>query len=180
MGMGRSDRLDRRRADPMAAFRRSARTELPHRGRSDVRHGLRCDRRLIRRVGVRVSRSRLASCEVAVSYSSPRLTIAIGSASMDNFCQSAVARSLPVVGDVALVIRAAGQNSVQASNLVVNIVNLTGSRLSFQNVDLGIDASQLDRGPSVVAGTPGSFASRPTKSSSTTYKAPHGAPRRQR
>lgn len=65
---------------------------------------------------------------------------------MDDFCQSAIARSLPVVGDVTLVIRSAGQNSVQASNLVVSVANLTGSRLSFQNVDIGIDASQLTRG----------------------------------
>lgn len=76
---------------------------------------------------------------------------------MDNFCQSAVARSVPGVGDVSFVIRAAGRDSVQASNLVVNIANLAGSRLSFQNADLGIDAGQLAKGPPGVLGSPGSF-----------------------
>ncbi len=75
---------------------------------------------------------------------------------MDDFCQSAIARSLPGVGDVSFVIRAAGRDSVQASNLVVNMADLTG-RLAFQNAELGIDAGQLAKGPPGVVGSPGSF-----------------------
>lgn len=63
----------------------------------------------------------------------PVARAAIGSASMDDFCQSAVVPSLPFVGDVSLVIRAAGRDSGQASNLVVDISKLTG-KVSFQNI----------------------------------------------
>ncbi len=87
----------------------------------------------------------------------PVAATAIGSASIDNFCQSVVTRSVPGIGDIAMVIRATGRDSVQASNLVVNIANLTG-KLSFQNIDIGLDASQLSKGPPGVAGSPGSFA----------------------
>ncbi|MGH8571508.1 MAG: DUF6230 family protein, partial [Gammaproteobacteria bacterium] len=64
-------------------------------------------------------------------------TTTIRAASMDNFCQSAVASTLPLVGDVSLVIRATGRESVQASNMVVNIDNLAGG-LSFQGADIGV------------------------------------------
>lgn len=69
----------------------------------------------------------------------------IGSASMDNFCQSAVVLALPLVGDISLVIRAGGRDSVQASNLVADLSNLTG-KLSFQNIAIGVDAGQLEGG----------------------------------
>ncbi|MEO7196179.1 MAG: DUF6230 family protein [Pseudonocardiaceae bacterium] len=87
----------------------------------------------------------------------PAARTGIVSASMDNFCQSALVPSLPLVGDVSVVIRAAGRDSVQASNLVVNISNLTG-KATFQNIDVGIDASQLSKGPTGLGGAPGSFA----------------------
>lgn len=60
-------------------------------------------------------------------------------------------------------IRAAGRDSVEASNLVVNVANLTG-RLSFQNADLGIDASQLAKGPPGIVGSPGSFGQQADQS----------------
>lgn len=86
----------------------------------------------------------------------PVATTNIRAASMDSFCQSALAPEIPLVGDVSLVIRANGRESVQASNLVVNIDNLAGG-LSFQGADIGVDASQLSKGAPDVVGQPGAF-----------------------
>jgi hypothetical protein len=77
--------------------------------------------------------AQFASIDRTADGAHPVATTAIGSASMDDFCQSATARSIPGIGDVSLVIRAAGRDSVQASNMVIHIADLTGSRLSFHN-----------------------------------------------
>ncbi len=100
--------------------------------------------------------AQFVSVDRAADGAHPVATSVISSAALDNFCQSTIVRSLPIVGDVSLVIRAPGRDSVQASNLVVNLTNLTG-RLSFQNADLGIDASALTKGSPGVLGPPGSF-----------------------
>lgn len=100
--------------------------------------------------------AQFASIDRATDGAHPVATTAISSASMDNFCQSVIVRSLPGVGDVSVVIRAAGPDGVQASNLVVSIAELTG-KLSFRNADIGIDASQLAKGPPGMVGSPGSF-----------------------
>lgn len=76
----------------------------------------------------------------------------LGAASMDNFCQSAVVPALPLVGTVSLVIRAPGRDTVQASNLVTDISNLAGT-ISFQNIDVGLDANQVSVGQPGVAGS---------------------------
>lgn len=94
----------------------------------------------------------LGAVDKASDGAHPVARTTLGSASMDNFCQSAVVSSLPLVGTVSLVIRAAGRDSVQASNLVVNISNLTAT-VSFQNIDIGLDASQVSAGPPGVAGS---------------------------
>lgn len=101
--------------------------------------------------------AQFASIDRTADGAHPVATTAIGSASMDDFCQSATARSIPGIGDVSLVIRAAGRDSVQASNMVIHIADLTGSRLSFHNADLGVDAGQPAKGPPGVAGSAGSF-----------------------
>lgn len=88
----------------------------------------------------------------------PAAVTVIKSASIDNFCQSVVARSVPGIGDISVVVRATGPDSVQANNLVVNIADLAGGKVSFHDVNIGLDVDQLRKGTPGVEGAPESFA----------------------
>ncbi|WP_035282640.1 DUF6230 family protein [Actinokineospora spheciospongiae] len=73
---------------------------------------------------------------------------------LDNFCQSVLLRSVPVVGDITLVMVSAGPGGMAATDLVIGVAGLSGD-LTLVNPQLGVDAARLDRGP--VKGAAGSF-----------------------
>ena len=76
------------------------------------------------------------------------------SAVLDNFCQSVLLRSVPVVGDITLVMVSAGPGGMAATDLVIGVAGLSGD-LTLVNPQLGVDAARLDKGP--VKGAAGSF-----------------------
>jgi Family of unknown function (DUF6230) len=77
----------------------------------------------------------------------------IKSATLTNLCQSVVAP-----GGISLVIRAGTQagNPATASNLVIDMNQLSGDA-TFTNIDIGVDASSLTKGPDKIVGQPGGF-----------------------
>jgi Family of unknown function (DUF6230) len=103
-----------------------------------------------------------ASIDQAADGAHPVARGAISEATIDNFCQSALVPSLPIIGEVSLVVHAPGRDSAHASNLIVNTSELAGT-VSFRNVTIGVDASQLNPSqlspsPPGVAGPPDAFA----------------------
>ncbi|WP_030545215.1 DUF6230 family protein [Streptomyces albus] len=67
-------------------------------------------------------------------------------AEMTNLCQSVVT-SLPVVGDISLKLSAGtGKKKVEATDLMLDATQLAGNA-SFTNIEIGRDASTLDKGP---------------------------------
>lgn len=66
-------------------------------------------------------------------------------ASANNFCQSFEV-PVPVVGSMTVRIDAPGQNGFAAQNLVLGIDNVSGD-ISFDNVEIGRDAGDLNKGP---------------------------------
>ncbi|RKT54516.1 DUF6230 family protein [Saccharothrix australiensis] len=75
---------------------------------------------------------------------------------LDNFCQSASLRSLPVVGDVTLRIASPGEGGMSATDIVLGVAEQRGD-LTLLNPQIGVDAGQVSKGPPGVVGPPGGF-----------------------
>ena len=76
----------------------------------------------------------------------PVAVTAIKTAKMNDLCQSVVT-DLPVLGSISLNLTAGtGSKPVQASDLFVDATQLSGNA-SFNKIEIGRDASTLDKGP---------------------------------
>jgi hypothetical protein len=77
----------------------------------------------------------------------------IKSATLANLCQSVVAP-----GGISLVIRAGTQKDkpATATDLLIDMSQLSGDA-TFTNIDIGMDASSLKKGPDGAVGQPGGF-----------------------
>ncbi|GAA4893179.1 DUF6230 family protein [Streptomyces coeruleoprunus] len=75
----------------------------------------------------------------------PVAVTAIRRAEMNNLCQSVVT-SLPIVGDISLNLTAGKKSPVVATGLFVDATQLSGDA-DFDNIEIGRDASTLDKGP---------------------------------
>ncbi|WP_411140484.1 DUF6230 family protein [Streptomyces sp. x-80] len=81
----------------------------------------------------------------------PVAVTAIKTAELRNLCQSVVTH-LPVIGDISLNLSAGtGSTPVKAADLFVDATQLSGNA-SFRNIEIGRDASTLDKGPSTAQG----------------------------
>lgn len=82
----------------------------------------------------------------------------IGSARITNLCQSVVATFPLGLGTYTLRITAGtGGTPVSASSLIIDADQLSGSIASFNNINIGQDASTLNAIPGVPDGAAGSF-----------------------
>ncbi|MFE0382261.1 DUF6230 family protein [Streptomyces inhibens] len=87
----------------------------------------------------------------------PVAVTAIKTAQLHHLCQSVVTH-LPVIGDISLNLSAGtGGRPVEASNLFVDATQLSGNA-SFNNIEIGRDASTLDKGPASAQGMQDLFA----------------------
>ena len=87
----------------------------------------------------------------------PVAVTAIKSAQMDNLCQSVVTH-LPIVGDISLKISAGtGGTPVEATDLFVDATQMSGDA-TFHTIQIGRDASTLDKGPSGAQGMQDAFS----------------------
>ncbi|WP_066935073.1 DUF6230 family protein [Streptomyces sp. NBRC 110611] len=87
----------------------------------------------------------------------PVAVTAIKTARMSHLCQSVVTH-LPVIGDISLNLSAGtGDTPVEATNLFVDATQLAGNA-SFRNIEIGRDASTLNKGPSNAQGLQDLFA----------------------
>ncbi|MFF8382445.1 DUF6230 family protein [Streptomyces kanasensis] len=75
----------------------------------------------------------------------PVAVTAIRSAKLHSLCQSVVT-TLPVVGDISLNLTAGKTTPVTATDLFVDATQLSGDA-AFTNIEIGRDASTLDKGP---------------------------------
>ncbi|WP_260610185.1 DUF6230 family protein [Streptomyces sp. WAC06614] len=80
----------------------------------------------------------------------PVAVTAIREAKLHSLCQSVVT-SLPIVGDISLNLTAGDKTPVEASNLFVDATQL-GGNAEFKNIEIGRDASTLDKGPADAQG----------------------------
>ncbi|GFE17244.1 cholesterol esterase [Streptomyces glebosus] len=87
----------------------------------------------------------------------PVAVTAIKTAQLDHLCQSVVTH-LPVVGDISLNLSAGtGRTPVEATDLFVDATQLSGNA-SFHQIEIGRDASTLDKGPDGARGMQDLFA----------------------
>lgn len=80
----------------------------------------------------------------------PVAVTAIKEAELHSLCQSVVT-SLPLIGDVSLHLTAGQKTPVEATNLFVDATQLSGNA-TFTNIEIGRDASTLDKGPTDAQG----------------------------
>jgi hypothetical protein len=81
----------------------------------------------------------------------PVAVTAIKSAEMKGLCQSVVTK-LPVIGTISLRLTAGtGEKPVKARGLFVDATQLSGDA-GFNNIEIGRDASTLDKGPAKAKG----------------------------
>ncbi len=88
--------------------------------------------------------------------SNPAVPVAVSafkSASINNLCQTVVT-SLPVIGDVTLTIKA---NSASATDLIIDMQQLNADTATFNNLNIGQDASTLGGSATGATGTAGLF-----------------------
>ncbi|MFE9258142.1 DUF6230 family protein [Streptomyces sp. NPDC006879] len=86
----------------------------------------------------------------------PVAVTAIRTAKLNNLCQSVVT-TLPMVGDISLYLSAGRGTPVEARDLFVDATQLSGDA-SFRNIEIGRDASTLDKGPADAQGMQDLFA----------------------
>ncbi|MGW7364085.1 DUF6230 family protein [Streptomyces sp. NPDC054841] len=86
----------------------------------------------------------------------PVAVTAIKEARLNSLCQSVVT-SLPLIGDVSLNLTAGRKTPVEATNLFVDATQLSGNA-TFTNIEIGRDASTLDKGPTDAQGMQDLFA----------------------
>ncbi|RPF44231.1 hypothetical protein EDD96_0752 [Streptomyces sp. Ag109_G2-6] len=91
----------------------------------------------------------------------PVAVTAIKEAKLHSLCQSVVT-SLPVIGDISLNLTAGKNAPVEASNLFVDATQLAGDA-EFTNIEIGRDASTLDKGPAEAQGMQDLFAQQADK-----------------
>ncbi|MBH5334604.1 cholesterol esterase [Streptomyces pactum] len=76
----------------------------------------------------------------------PVAVTAIRKAKIDSLCQSVVTH-LPIIGDISLKLSAGtGGKPVEATDLYMDATDIAGDA-SFNNIEIGRDASTLDKGP---------------------------------
>lgn len=81
----------------------------------------------------------------------PVAVTAIKSAELHDLCQSVVT-TLPMIGDISLNLTAGGGDKpVEATNLFVDATQLSGDA-TFHQIEIGRDASTLDKGPAKARG----------------------------
>jgi Family of unknown function (DUF6230) len=91
----------------------------------------------------------------------PVAVAGIKHATLRNMCQS-VLTSLPIIGDVSLKITAGtGATPVTAENLFIDMTQMDGNA-EFTNIEIGRDASTLDKGPPGAQGLQGLFGQQST------------------
>ncbi|MEV8530448.1 DUF6230 family protein [Streptomyces sp. NPDC051211] len=98
----------------------------------------------------------------------PVAVTAIREAKLNSLCQSVVT-SLPVIGDVSLNLTAGQKTPVEATNLFVDATQLSGNA-TFTNIEIGRDASTLDKGPTDAQGMQDLFAQQADTVSITDLK----------
>ncbi|MEU2793202.1 DUF6230 family protein [Streptomyces sp. NPDC007100] len=87
----------------------------------------------------------------------PVAVTAIKKAELRSLCQSVVT-TLPVIGDISLNLTAGrGSTPVKATDLFVDATQLSGNA-DFNNIEIGRDASTLDKGPATAQGMQDLFA----------------------
>jgi hypothetical protein len=92
----------------------------------------------------------------------PVVVAGIKHATLRNMCQS-VLTSLPIIGDVTLRITAGdGQTPVTAEDLFIDMSQLQGEA-DFRSIEIGRDASTLDKGPAGAQGLQGLFGQQSTE-----------------
>ena len=96
------------------------------------------------------------SVDQGASKAHPVVVNGFKNATLDNFCQSFVVPSLPMVGDISVKIAAPQAGGMSAQNLVIGLDQVTGD-LTLSNVEIGRDAGTVDKGPSGLSGKPGTF-----------------------
>ncbi|MGK5642538.1 DUF6230 family protein [Streptomyces sp. URMC 126] len=100
----------------------------------------------------------------------PVAVTAIKKATLHNLCQSVVT-SLPGLGDISLNIHAGDnpKNPVKAEDLFVDATQLSGNA-DFTNIEIGRDASTVDKGPETAQGMQDAFAQQADKVTITDLK----------
>ncbi|MEW2625935.1 DUF6230 family protein [Streptomyces sp. NPDC048106] len=73
------------------------------------------------------------------------------SAKITNMCQSVVTPNIPVLGSVSLVLKAGGSTPVQASQLYIDLDDLSADA-TFKNIDIGVAAKDAAKGPGMKGG----------------------------
>ncbi|KAF4405502.1 DUF6230 family protein [Streptomyces lycii] len=87
----------------------------------------------------------------------PVAVTGVKKAEISNLCQS-VLTTLPVIGDISLKLSAgSGGKRVEATDLLLDATYLAGDA-SFNNIEIGRDASTLDKGPAKARGMQDMFA----------------------
>ncbi|WP_431872970.1 DUF6230 family protein [Nocardiopsis eucommiae] len=77
----------------------------------------------------------------------PLATAGIRSAEITGLCQSVLTTEFPLVGSISLMLTAGDAGTpVQASDLVIDMEQMDGNA-EFTNMEIGRDASTLDKGP---------------------------------
>lgn len=86
----------------------------------------------------------------------PVAVAAMRRAELRNLCQS-VLTTLPIVGDVSLKLTAGRDTPVVAENMFVDMSQMDGNA-TFTNIQIGRDASTLDKGPAGAQGLQSLFS----------------------
>ncbi|AZQ71382.1 MULTISPECIES: DUF6230 family protein [Streptomyces] len=86
----------------------------------------------------------------------PVAVTTIKEAKLKDLCQSVVT-TLPVIGDISLKLHAGqGAKTVEATDLFIDATQMSGDA-EFENMELGRDASTLNRGPASAQGLQDAF-----------------------
>ena len=85
----------------------------------------------------------------------PVARLTFGHANASNLCLSATLPDLPGVGEATFTMKANGENSVEAKNLVVGATDILGT-LKLHNPNVGIDTQQVN--PNASAGAWGIYS----------------------
>ncbi|GAA2436530.1 DUF6230 family protein [Streptomyces macrosporus] len=86
----------------------------------------------------------------------PVAVTGIREAELESLCQSVVT-TLPILGDISLNLTAGKHRPVEATDLFVDATQLSGDA-SFRNIEIGRDASTLDKGPDGAQGMQDAFS----------------------
>ncbi|MCC3779113.1 DUF6230 family protein [Streptomyces sp. UNOB3_S3] len=86
----------------------------------------------------------------------PVAVTAVKEAKLKDLCQSVVT-TLPVIGDISLKLHAGqGAKTVEASDLFIDATQMSGDA-EFENIEIGRDASTLNKGPASAQGLQDAF-----------------------